>query len=165
MLEGPKHLWNLHESTFIKLCCISEGDWLRKPLVLLIFEFLRLYVKTLTAGDKYSLCDIWNLQDLIQMQLSKKVKTFFEIFSRFLKTISRFRHFEKKDGSRSLSISKIWDRHRHFYTKCLNKSASEHLWKVNISERRKHLWNLHYTTFTMFFFLDCDCKWPEKYLY
>ena len=47
-----------------------------KPLLLDIFELLRLFVKTLTAGDKYSLGNIWNMQDLIQMQLSKKVKRF-----------------------------------------------------------------------------------------
>ena len=89
MLEGPKHLWNLHESTFIKLCCISEGDWLRKPLLLVIFVIFPLFVRTLTAGDKYSLCNIWNLGDLIQMQLSKKSKNllwnFFSISEMYIK--------------------------------------------------------------------------------
>ena len=65
MLEGLKHLWNLHESTFIKICYISEGHWLRKPLLLVIFELLQLFVKTLTSDDKYSLCSIWNFRDLI----------------------------------------------------------------------------------------------------
>ena len=50
----------------------------------MIFGPLRLFVKTLTAGDNYSLCNIWNLQDLSQMHLSKKVKTFCGIFSPFL---------------------------------------------------------------------------------
>ena len=60
----------------MKLCCISEGDSLRKRLLLVIFELLRLLVITLTAGDNHSLCNIWNFQDLIQMQLSQEVKTF-----------------------------------------------------------------------------------------
>ena len=47
-----------------------------KPLLLVIFELLRLLVKTMTAVDQYSLGNIWKFVDLIQMQLSKKVKIF-----------------------------------------------------------------------------------------
>ena len=47
-----------------------------KTSLLLIFELLRVFVKILTADHKYSLCYIWNLQVLSQMQLSKKVKIF-----------------------------------------------------------------------------------------
>ena len=113
MLEGPKRLWNLHEVSFIKLCCISEGDWLRKSLLLMIFELLRLFVKTLTGDNKYSLCDIWNLQDLIQIHLSKKVKTFCWIFPRLLKSTSGFSHFEKRYDSHSLCNSETTDCQRH----------------------------------------------------
>ena len=113
MLEDPKHLQNLHQGTFIKLCCISHGDILRKPLLLVIFKLLPLFVKTLTAGDKYSLSNIWNLQDLIQIQLSKKVKTFSEFFSPFLKSASNFRHFDKKGNSHGLCISETTECQRH----------------------------------------------------
>ena len=41
------------------------------------------------------------------MQLSKKPKTFSEIFIAFLKFLSRFNNFAEKDGSHSLSISEI----------------------------------------------------------
>ena len=35
--------------------------------MLVIFEPLRLFVKTLTADDKYSVCNIWNLsQDFVK---------------------------------------------------------------------------------------------------
>ena len=34
--------------------------------------FLGLFVNTLTADDKYSICNTLNLQQPIQMQLSKK---------------------------------------------------------------------------------------------
>ena len=94
MLEGLKDLWNFHEST-IKLFCISEGNWPRKPLLLLIFGLLQLFVKILTADDKYSLCNIWNLQDFIQMQLSKKLKSFVVFFLLFLKSASNFKHLTK----------------------------------------------------------------------
>ena len=32
MLKGSKHLWNLHESSFINFFCHSEESWLGKPL-------------------------------------------------------------------------------------------------------------------------------------
>ena len=67
----------------------------------------------MTAGDKYSLGNIWNLQDLIQMQLSKEVKTFCWVFSPFLKSASIFRYCETKDDSPSLFISEITDCQRH----------------------------------------------------
>ena len=113
MLEGPKLLWNLHESTFSKLSGTSDGYWLGKRLLFVIFEVLWIFVKTLTAGDKYSLGNIWNLQDLIQMQLSKEVKTFCWVFSPFLKSASIFRYCETKDDSPSLCISEITDCQRH----------------------------------------------------
>ena len=77
--------------------------------MLLIFEVLRLFLKTLTAAGKYSLCNIWTLQELIQLQLSKKQKK----ICQFLKAASNFKHFEKKDDSHSLCISKISDCERH----------------------------------------------------
>ena len=59
----------------------------------------------MTAGDKHCLCNIWNLEDLIQTELSKKLRTFCWIFSPYLKYTSTFRHFEKKDNSHGLCIS------------------------------------------------------------
>ena len=84
-----------------------------KPLLLVILELLRLFVKTLTAGDKYSLGNIWNMQGLIQMQLSKKVKTFSWIFSPLFKSTSSCRYFEKKDDSHGLCISEIIECQRY----------------------------------------------------
>ena len=52
-----------------------------KTSQLVIFELLRVFVKPLTPNDKYSLCIIWNLPELIQMLLSKKK---FLIFFTFL---------------------------------------------------------------------------------
>ena len=41
------------------------------------------FVKTLTAHDKYSLRSSEKLQQLIQIKLSKKVKTFSQYFAKF----------------------------------------------------------------------------------
>ena len=68
----------------------------------------------MTAGDKYSFGNIWNLEDLIQMQLSKKVKTFSGIFSSLLKATLSCRKIKKKDDSHGLRVSDIKDFQRHF---------------------------------------------------
>ena len=80
----------------------------QKPL-LDIYQILGLFVDILTADDKYSLLNKDNLMQPIQMQLSKKQKTFSEIFSAFLKSRLNFEHFRKKDDPHSLCISEIAD--------------------------------------------------------
>ena len=70
-------------------------------------------MKTLTADHKYSLCCIWNLKVLYQMQFSKKLKTFSEVFCRFSKSSSNFEHFGKKDDIHSKCISEIIDCQRY----------------------------------------------------
>ena len=75
------------------------------PLV--ICKILRLFVNTLSADDKYSFLNRDNLTQPIQMQLSRKEKTFSEFFSQFLKSSLNFEHFQTKDDSHSWGISKI----------------------------------------------------------
>ena len=75
--------------------------------LLVIWEILGHFVNALTADDKYSLCNSENLLQLIQMQLPRKLKTLSEIFAPFIKYISYFKHFEKKDEPQSLCIYEI----------------------------------------------------------
>ena len=44
--------------------------------LIIIFEILGLFVITMTADDRNSLCTRENVRQPIQMQLSKKQKTF-----------------------------------------------------------------------------------------
>ena len=67
----------------------------KSPLV--ICNIFRMFLITLSADDKYSLLNINNLRQPIQMQLSQKQKTFAEFFSAFLKSILNFEHFQKKE--------------------------------------------------------------------
>ena len=90
-----------------------RGKLTSKNSLFLIFELLRLFVKILTPDDKYSVCNIWNLQELYQMHLSNKLRTLCKFFSPFFKSASNFQHFEKKDDSHSLCISGITDCERH----------------------------------------------------
>ena len=59
-------------------------------------KVLRLFVNILTADDKYSLLRRDNLIQPIQMDLSQKHNTFFELFCAFFKFTLKFEHFQKK---------------------------------------------------------------------
>ena len=75
--------------------------------MLVLSKILRLFVKTLTDDDKYSLLYRDNLTQPIQILLSEKQKTFSEFFSAFLKSTFNFAHFQRKDDPHSRFISQI----------------------------------------------------------
>ena len=79
------------------------------------YEILRLFVKALTADDKYSGTNINNLPQQIQMPLSRKQKTLSWFFIAFLKWAWNLQHFQKKDEYPSLIISEIIDAERRGY--------------------------------------------------
>ena len=70
-------------------------------------EILGVFVNTLTADGKYPVQGCENLQLPIQMQLSDKQNNFSQFFVPFLESTSNFKHFEKKDDSRSYFIWEI----------------------------------------------------------
>ena len=68
-----------------------------KKCLLLICQIARLFINTLSADGKYSLFNGHNLTQPIQIQLSRKDKTFSDFFSAFLRSSLSFEHFSKKD--------------------------------------------------------------------
>ena len=76
-----------------------------KKSLLVICKFLRLFVNTLSAVDKYSLPNREHLTQTIQFKLSKKQKSFPSIFSAFSKSKLNFEHFQEKDDPHSFFIS------------------------------------------------------------
>ena len=86
-----------------------------KKSLLVICKISRLFPNTLSADGKYSVLNRDNLTQPIQMQLSRKQKTFSEFFCAFLKSSLNFEHFQKKDDSHSWGISKITDSEKHGY--------------------------------------------------
>ena len=64
--------------------------------LLVIDNFLRLFVNTLAADDKHYLLNRDNLSQPIQMQLSQKQKTFSQFNFPFLKSILNYKHLPKK---------------------------------------------------------------------
>ena len=75
-----------------------------------------LFVKTLTAADKYSRIDMQNFSQKLQAPLSLKQKTFYRFSFPFPKFASNIEHFQKKDESASLIISDIIDFGKRCYT-------------------------------------------------
>ena len=57
--------------------------------------------------DKYSVRNIENLPQPIQMELSKKQNFFPQFVAALLKSPSNLKHFEKKDEPHRLCISRI----------------------------------------------------------
>ena len=63
----------------------------------------------IAADDKYPLLKRENLTTPVQMQLSKKQKTFSEFFAAVLKYRLNLEHFEKKDDPHRFCTSEITD--------------------------------------------------------
>ena len=105
--KGPQTLWkfawqylsHIYWSLWKQLTC--------KKSLLVICNISRLFPNTLSGVGKYSLFNRDNLTQPIEMQLSRKQKTFSEFFCAFLKSSLNFEHFQKKDDSHSWGISKI----------------------------------------------------------
>ena len=55
----------------------------------------------MTVDDKHYLLNRDNLTEPIQIQLSKKKKTFSQISFAFVNSLSNFKHLPKKDDPRS----------------------------------------------------------------
>ena len=86
-----------------------------KKSLLVICKISRLFPNRLSADGKYSLFNRDNLTQPIQMQLSRKQKTFSEFFCAFLKSSLNFEHFQKKDDSHRWGISEITESEKHGY--------------------------------------------------
>ena len=70
-------------------------------------EILTLFVKTLTADDKYSRRNMLKFMQQLEGPLSQKQKTFYGFFIPFLKCALNLEHFEKRDDCSSLVLSKV----------------------------------------------------------
>ena len=62
---------------------------------------LRVFFNTLTVDEKHYLLNRDNLTQPIQIQLSRKQKTFSELFFAVLKSILNFKHLATKDDAYS----------------------------------------------------------------
>ena len=82
---------------------------------LVISEISRLFLKTLTPDENYSLRNMQIFWQQIQTLLSQKGKTLCGFFIAFLKCAWNLKHSEKKEEYPSLIISEIIASERDFY--------------------------------------------------
>ena len=85
--------------------CSTGRQFSGKKSLLVIWKSLRLFVNTTSAVDKCSLPNRDSLMQPIHMQLSKKLKTFYEFFKLFSKSRLSFEYFQKNNDVHSLFIS------------------------------------------------------------
>ena len=78
-----------------------------KKSLLVTGKFLRLFVNTLPADEKYYLLNRDNLAQPIQMQLSQKQNTFSQFPFAFLKSILNYKHFPKRITLRADVVPEI----------------------------------------------------------
>ena len=90
-----------------------------KTSLLVTFEILGLFFNTLTVDDKYPCYKNEAFRLAIQVQLSKKLKLFYQFFIAFLKSTPNFAHVEKKDQVHSSAMSDIRDSERYSYLNTL----------------------------------------------
>ena len=79
------------------------------------YEIWRLFVKPLTADDKYSGSNMQNLLQQFKALLCYKQKTFSWFFMAFLKCACNLEHFQKKYEYPSLIIFEIIDAEKRGY--------------------------------------------------
>ena len=100
--SGRQHLYQIYWSEW--------SQFRFKNSLWVIFSILGLFVKPLTANNKYFLLNRENFYQYFQMQLSQKRKIFNIFF--FLFPFSKFRfnleHFQKKDDPHSLNVFLNW---------------------------------------------------------
>ena len=108
MVNGPKHCWNLKDSSFSIFIDNCEGNCPTKNLSWW-YENLKSVSNALSADDKYSPFNGENLTQPVQMQESPKKNCFLYFFSPFLKSSLNFLDFLKKVDPHSWCISDITD--------------------------------------------------------
>ena len=79
MLNGSKTV-EIYKTATLSYLLITANEIVLKKSVLVTSKFLGLFVNTLTADDKYSVFIRDVLTQSIQMQLSKKQKSFLSTF-------------------------------------------------------------------------------------
>ena len=134
-INGSQSLLKSARHHFYTLFQLIWDKWTSKKLLLVRFEILALFLKTMTTDDKISRRKRDYFAQQNQMQLSQEPKTFSRYFFAFRKFKSNFEYFEKRQESHSLSISQIIGYERGGYLKGL---ASEHLSEVNVLTCHNH---------------------------
>ena len=109
MVNGPKHCWNLNDTTITIFIDPSEDKFRSKKSLWVICKILGLLFNPLTPDYRYSLLNRGNLLQHVQMQLSQKQTFFPFFFVNFPNLYSILNIFKKEDDPLSLCIFELMD--------------------------------------------------------
>ena len=141
--KGCQTLLKTATQRFYHMFSLLSGKMNWEISLLVIFEILEPFVNTLTADDKYYLRKREKILLPIQRQITKKKKSWFfccisEIYI-ILWTFWKNR------------MPVIRERRKTSLDKCLKNLVLEHHLTVNMRKGPKHSWNMHHSTFIIFF--------------
>ena len=162
MLKSPKHLSNLHQSTFIIFFYDYEEKWFAKHF---LYWCLKSYGCLLTHGlpITFILFEIVRIsRSLFKWNYLKNQKKFLSVLFclwnlHLIWTFSKKRWSSQLMYFRNYRLSKTWIDHS------LKRASSEHPSTINMLKGPKHLKNIHESTFIRFSH-HFEGKWFGKYL-
>ena len=159
MLTYSKRYWNQHGTSIILFSNEFSERLIWKKLALVWSELLRLFVKILTAGDKYWHRKMQKFPQQFQTPLSQKEKRIFA----FPKCAWNLERFDQKYEYPGLIISEKYWFQNSWLLKRRKGRASEHHSVINVLPGTKHCWNQHGTSIVLFSH-ELDINWVGKSL-
>ena len=120
-----------------------------KKSLLVICKISRLFPNIVSADGKYSFLNRDNLTQPIQMQVSRKQKTFSEYFSAFLKSSSNFELFQIKKMSLIADVFPKLRTPKNLVRSMSKKSRFKGYFEKQQGKRVLICWNLNDRTFTI----------------
>ena len=139
--------WQPLYDIYLLLC--SQVSY--KKFLLVICKISRIFTNTLSADGKYSILKRDNLTQPIQIQVSRKQKTFSEFFSAFLKSNWSFEHFQKKKKmSLIVDVFPKLRTRKNWFHQCRKSPVSRDPSESNLVNAPKDCWNFHGSSFNIF---------------
>ena len=140
-VKGYQTLVKICMTAFLSYFLSLWGKLGRKMSMLVICELLGLFGNTLTADDKYSLCNRENLPQPIQIQYPKKQKTLSEFSAPFLKSTPHFKRHEIQISETPRFRTPFDNQHANS-SQTLLKSAWQHFYHIFSSLWVKLSWKM-----------------------
>ena len=137
-----QNFYHIYWSLWMQLTC--------KKSLLVVRKVSRLFRNTLRSDGKYSLLNRNNLTQPIQMQLSRKQKTFCDCLSAFLKSRLNFEHFFKKRWPSWLMYFRNYRARKTWLDQYLKSPVSRDPSESMMVDSPKHCWNVKDSSFTIF---------------
>ena len=125
------------------------------------WKFLRPFLHTLIANDKYSLNSKDKWMQTTQMHLSQKQNIFSQFFSAFFESALNFENFQKKRWHSELMYFRNYQPPNTCLDKCLKTPVWEDVSTGDMVNSTKHWFNLNESAFIILSD-HCQGNWVVK---